>query len=367
VLAAAGLVSETDSSSLGTTLPTTGIPHIVVQPTRSASPVGVTITSQVDGMAHIGVRQDESALSEGALYLISNSIRDSTRKSYTSCWNRWRSWCGDNKWDPTDPHEHQFVNYLAFLFEKKLASNTVALHKSAILSQLILLNSKAVKFQDSALIRRVMKGGFNVRPVNRSSSVWDLDQVLQVLRSWGPNSGLSVKRLFQKSVMLLALVSACRVSELAALSRLVVVHSQGWIIPFDRLKKNYSSKRPMFQLEISFFSDPLLCPLQCLTLYMEKTKTLSESPSLFLTLSSPFRRPRPNTLAKHIKQVLQEANIDATAHSCRSASTSKALVKGVSVDQILKRATWANASVFRKFYDKTVLNHQVFSEKVLKL
>jgi hypothetical protein len=74
-----------------------------------------------------------------------------------------------------------------------------------------------------------------------------------------------------------------------------------------------------------------------------------------------------HTLAKHLKAVLAEAGIVCSAHSFRAASTSKALVKGVSIDTILSRATWTNATTFGKFYARTIGKHQTFSDAVLRL
>jgi hypothetical protein len=55
------------------------------------------------------------------------------------------------------------------------------------------------------------------------------------------------------------------------------------------------------------------------------------------------------------------------AHSYRSASTSKALDRGVSIDNILERGTWSQASTFTKFYSRQVDRGLVFSDTVLTL
>jgi hypothetical protein len=130
-----------------------------------------------------------------------------------------------------------------------------------------------------------------------------------------------------------------------------VYRSNQRCLSFDKLYKNSTSKRPLLALNLDFFLDENLCILKCLEVYLERTKDYpNPEGSLFLTLVSPFRRPRPNTIARHLKTVLQEAGIVDTAHSFRSAATSKAFQKGVSVADILKRATWANATTFEKHY-----------------
>ena len=69
------------------------------------------------------------------------------------------------------------------------------------------------------LVSRLLKGVYNMRPPKpRYSFTWDVKIVLDYLRSWGPTASLSLKKLTQKLVMLLALANASRSSELHALS-----------------------------------------------------------------------------------------------------------------------------------------------------
>jgi integrase len=63
-----------------------------------------------------------------------------------------------------------------------------------------------------------------------------------------------------------------------------------------------------------------------------------------------------STLARWLKSVLSLSGIDSsfTAHSFRSASTSYAFNKGVSIKTIMDTANWASAQTFYKHYYKTV-------------
>jgi hypothetical protein len=152
----------------------------------------------------------------------------------------------------------------------------------------------------------------------------------------GENPSLPLSKLLQKSLMLLALASACRVSELAMLSRKIKVVNGGWVFFFQNWKKNSTKKNAKTELEVGFFEDPLLCPLRGLEVYLKATGGYAQE-VIFLTMVHPVHAARPNTLAKHLKLVLGAAGISSTAHSCRSASTSKALVKGVPIETILNR------------------------------
>ena len=60
------------------------------------------------------------------------------------------------------------------------------------------------------------------------------------------------------------------------------------------------------------------------------------------------------------EEVLKEfgANVDVfKGHSTRSASTPKACLSGISVDDILSRGSWSNESAWQKFYHKQMLSN----------
>jgi hypothetical protein len=136
--------------------------------------------SPFDGMAHFRNSNQTTGLSSTALELISQSLRNSTKRSYASCWDRWLKWCSRKRVVSTDPSEHHRVNYLGSLFLEGLSSNTICLHKSAIVACLLLRDDKFKSLQDSVLIQRVLKGSFNSNPrPKKSITVWDVNILLQ--------------------------------------------------------------------------------------------------------------------------------------------------------------------------------------------
>ncbi|VDI15994.1 Hypothetical predicted protein [Mytilus galloprovincialis] len=70
-----------------------------------------------------------------------------------------------------------------------------------------------------------------------------------------------------------------------------------------------------------------------------------------------------------IKTVLQRSGIDTKiygAHRVRSATTSRAKLKAVPIQEILDKAGWTNERTFSKFYNKKVLTEDVFVSAVLQ-
>ncbi|XP_066915159.1 uncharacterized protein [Clytia hemisphaerica] len=58
---------------------------------------------------------------------------------------------------------------------------------------------------------------------------------------------------------------------------------------------------------------------------------------------------------KLTKMMVSEPKIIKPAHSTRSATTSKAKLRKVPMEHIVRNAGWANARTFANHYDKTVI------------
>ena len=62
------------------------------------------------------------------------------------------------------------------------------------------------------LITRFLKGVYESRPIQSIYlPVWDVQDIFNMFRSWSTNEALSMRNLFQKTAMLISLVSAQRV------------------------------------------------------------------------------------------------------------------------------------------------------------
>jgi hypothetical protein len=86
--------------------------------------------------------------------------------------------------------------------------------------------------------------------------------------------------------------------------------------------------------------------------YLYRTKLLhKDSSKLLISYVKPHKDVSRDT-------VLHRSGIDTKiygAHSVRAASTSRARLKAVPVQEILEKAGWSNERTFSKFYDKKIL------------
>ena len=221
------------------------------------------------------------------------------------------------------------------------------------------------------LVKQFMKGVFHKNPsLPRNLFTWDVSRVLVYLRSLWPPSTLSLKLLSYKLVMLLALTTGQRIQTLHLIDIRNIEYSQEYMkISFGDLLKQTRSGSHLSELYIeSFKPDHRLCVVQVLSDYMNRSKELrGNGTQLFISLQKPHKSVTKSTIGHWVKNVLISAGINMTLfipHSTRSASTSVASNK-VSVETVLKSASWKKDCVFRKYYKRSVTNNSDFSNAVL--
>ena len=189
--------------------------------------------------------------------------------------------------------------------------------------------------------------------------VWATQLVLNFLKTLNP-SVITLKLLTLKKVTLLTLLSGQRVStihrfQMQRTSNLVIFNIQGI------LKHSRQTKR---DLPITFHAYPhdvALCPVATLDSYINATDNLVNAAlhdELLLCYRKPHGPATKDTLARWVKTILHYSgvNLDTfSAHSCRSASTSKAAATGVPLEKNLMAGQWSTSSTFYSFYQKDIV------------
>lgn len=115
--------------------------------------------------------------------------------------------------------------------------------------------------------------------------------------------------------------------------------------------------------------DRRLCIYTVIKEYLKRTSDFrSGEDSLVMSYVKPHEHVSSSTISRWIRIVMCRVGINTTrftAHSTRSAATSKAKSNNVPISDILLKAGWSNTSTFGKCYDKEVTTNDVFAEKVL--
>ena len=184
---------------------------------RSASNTPNVANSPTSCMASVRSRLQTAGFSPEVCKILLASWRASTQKRYEGPWQMWASWCLQRS---KCPFSAPVADVLAFLAEqfntRKLAYRTMVVYKACISQMLDPVDG--IQLGSLPVVSRFMKGLFQLRPATiRTCLTWHVGPVLRYLSSLEPLEELSLKILSLKLTTLLALTSAARAHEMAAL------------------------------------------------------------------------------------------------------------------------------------------------------
>ena len=89
--------------------------------------------------------------------------------------------------------------------------------------------------------------------------------------------------------------------------------------------------------------------------YIQNTLVTRDIRDLSFSYRKPHKPVSSETISRWIKYELSKARVDTSvfkAHSCRSASSSKARDAGISVSELLKKRGWKSVHTFKTFYSR---------------
>ena len=216
------------------------------------------------------------------------------------------------------------------------------------------------------LVTRLMKGVFNRRPPqSRYSFTWNVETVLEYLCSLGKNNEISLKQLSHKLVVLLALSNASRASEIHALDiRYLQKNENGITFTIAELTKTAQPGKKKLVCYPPLTQDDRLCPVAALEEYLKRTSPIRKKDTsktqLLLSVIKPFQPVSKSTIARWMKVIIQESGVGKhfTAHSIRGAASTAAVMKGMTISDVLRIADWSSDNVFKNFYFKPTDNRQ---------
>ena len=222
------------------------------------------------------------------------------------------------------------------------------------------------------LIRRFIKGVFNLRPVlPKNETVWDTTIVLKYLKKLSPVHKLDLKFLTLKLVMLLALLTGQRVQTLHTikLSDLILSKNSLKIKISELLKHSRPGKHLQMITVKAYAPDRRLCLVTVLLEYLRRTKSLRKHDKLFVGIIKPHGTVVAATVSRWIKSVLLFSGIDTrlfSAHSTRGAATSRAKFDNVPITTIMNTAGWSREDTFARYYQKPITTLGDFGDAILK-
>ena len=357
--------------------PTSTITQPVDVSTRGDTPNDPERSATIGSIENLQQNLRSEGFSQEASTLVLGSRREGTKLAYRGPWEKWCSWANKRQINPTKTTVANIANFLTSQQQRGLEYSTLNTYRSAISA--FHCDIDGCPIGQHPRIKQLLKGVFNRNPPKpRYLKTWDVDTVLNYVVTLGDNSELGLKSLSLKLVMLLALASTLRGSEIAMINPENIDDSIDHItIRFGDLTKTSKPNKPPRKIKLFSFSDnSRLDVTSCLRTYLDRTRSLRTSQSqkkqLFVAYTKPHNPVVTCSIARWIKLGLSQAGIDTNvykAHSTRAASSSKAIAQGVSTEQIMKHANWARASTFQRFYQKPIVKDEQleYQRKVVTL
>jgi len=229
------------------------------------------------------------------------------------------------------------LEFLTQEFDRGLKYSTICGNITAI--------SKVTSIESNTLIQTFKKGAYNLRPPKtKYHAIWDPNQLLTYLETMDETTPMGIS---MKTTALFMLLLGQRVNTLShmKITNMYMTDTECTFIIDEVLKHSRPGYHQRPLVLRSFPDKESLCPVNTIRKYLEFRLDKSNDEALFI---------------RWIKRTLEHAGIDQgifQAHSVRSASTSKAKLKGVSLSTIAQAASWSTTSTFKKFYDKEIIDN----------
>ena len=264
--------------------------------------------------------------------------------------------------DPVKPTLPQACRFLRILSGDGLGYATLDTARCALST--ILPSFDGRSFGTHPYVCWLVKGGYERNPPRpRYTHFWDVNCVFKLLKAWGLNKDLSLKRLSIKLAMLLLLTTSQRGQTIISLSVEDLDIGEMAVFRLKVLLKHNRLGDPLDSVSLKpFLECKRLCVVRTLKEYLRRTQTLRGShKQLLLSFVRPHGPISRDTLGRWTLLVLREAGVDTTkyrSHSTRGAAASAAKRIGVPLNLILKQASWKSEVSFAKYYDKQIEHEQ---------
>jgi hypothetical protein len=330
-------------------------------------------------METIRLKLQAKKLSKDALKFALKAKRSSTKYNYDNKWKSWVTYCESQTIDPLKPEPTELANFLAYLYTSKGSKvATLKNYRSAITNTIRAATGRTTdSLSKSPLIKDVLEGIKSEYPSKGIQTAnWDLFLVLQSLLGspYEPLETASLKHLTHKTVFLVALACARRVSGINAINGNDVEFTPdlssmtlSFLPEFRAKNQELDSDTQCFEVKsLSTLTDRtdkdyLLCPVRALSIYLKRTAPHRKSKrKLFISFNPNYEKDIGcNSIARWLKSCIIEAYKMKSqtlslnmiqAHDLRRLSTSLGAAKGVSLAHLMKTAFWKSPNVFTSHY-----------------
>ena len=326
--------------------------------------------------------------------ILDRSRKSSTSTLYSYKWRSFLKFTESKGWQASPASLSTVLQFLRHLFDFGLSVSTLKVYLAAIVA-FQPRGSPSSQLFSHPTVRTFLKGLTHLRPPNKPLiPQWSLHLVLNALMRppFEPLATCSLKLLSLKVSFLVAITSARRASELAALRAdqpflqffpdKVILHTDVSFLP--KIVSEFHLSQPL--ILPTLFPNPTsdtermlhtLDVRRALSFYVTRTKEFRLSPKLFLCFFGQ-KKGLPASLSSISRWIVSTISVayevqhrtppeGLRAHSTRAVASSMALLRGVDLPDICRTATWSRASTFISHYrlDVRAKKEAIFGRAVL--
>ncbi len=310
-------------------------------------------------------------LSDSAIKIILGSWRDGTTSQYQSLARKWFEFCHQHQCDFISTSLPFALKFLSQLFDSGLSYSSINTARS-MLSSLLCLDNTNVSFGQLPIVKRFMKGVFELRPsFPKYTTTWSISTVFTFLRK-SPLSELTLKDLSYRIAFLLALLSGQRCQTLSKLSinNMTSCPDKITFVISDKLKHTRINSHQKPLEFVSYPSDSNLCIVAHLNKYLDMTKGLrsDSSKQLLISFIKPHRPISCDTISHWVKNFMALTGIDISkykSHSTRGTSASHLASKNFNIRDIMAATGWSKEETFQRYYNFAKPNDFNYGDSIL--
>ena len=334
-------------------------------------PVTTTPASQssmeTSRMQYFRSRYQDKGFSQKTIDLLSPAVDNRSSRTVSSAIRIWENWCSSQQINPVTCDLNSICEFFSDMFSQGKSYNTIAGYRSAISEIHDFVDNISIGSHPD-IIKAMLAMRIDRPPATKTDETINITPSLDYIINLGDNFLMSIKDLTCKTAFLMALVSACRPSDLHRLDAHNCTRSRTAIFFNCIAPKEYNiaiahsastSKSRSKTVYIGSYPDEKrLCPYEAISDFLIRTRpwrnSVDQQRALFLITKDPHTPASVDTISNWIKSILRISSPDSTAKDMRVLSAFFAQNAGAGLETVLALGNWSSNSVYHRFYQRGV-------------
>ncbi|CAB4379709.1 unnamed protein product [Rhizophagus irregularis] len=270
-------------------------------------------TVETARLQYIWTRNKDKGFLDKTINLLSSSVDNRSSRTVSSAIRVWEHWCDSQHVDPVTCPINKICEFFSDMLTFGKSYNTIAGYRSAISEIHEQIDNFSIGTHPD-ILKAMQAIRIDKPPTSKSNDAINIIPSLEFIVSLGDNSTMSIRELTCKTAFLLALISACRLSDLHQINA------------FDYTKTRTSLWRV----------------------------SADQKCTLFLITKEPHSPASVDTIAGWIKSILKISSPGSTAKDMHVLAAFFAQNALAGLETVLALGNWSSNSVYHHFYQRGI-------------